>query len=262
VIICALEEAQQSSAAAAYGAWLSESLSMPLRLEAAATRDDLIAAAARSEARLLVVAARGSDSAQLKPVLSLVDAAPVPVVVLPEAATDAWEDPHRARRNSRPNAVSGTDGSPIAADAAALAGELAARMGGRLLISHAVTEPLPRGPGWSPQSTDGISGPLRAAERYELLARTLAEFRECPAEICFRELYGDPVEVLDGVGTAESAALIAVGTRGVGMARLALAGSIAASLVRRATRPVLVMPAPLPQPSQGSPAEHGSTAIV
>jgi nucleotide-binding universal stress UspA family protein len=257
VIVCALEEGQQSSAAAGCTAWLSESLSMPLRLEGAAG-DDLIAAT-HSEARLLVVGARGSDSAQLTLVLSVVDAAPVPVVVLPEAATDLWGDPHRARRNSRPNAVCGTDGSPIAADAAALAGELGARLGGRLVITHAVTEPLPRGPGWSPQSTDGVSGPLRAAERSLLLSRTLAELRECPAEICFRELYGDPVEVLDGVGSAESAAFIAVGTSGIGRSRLALAGSIAASLASRATRPVLVIPVVgAPDPGRDS-AERGST---
>jgi nucleotide-binding universal stress UspA family protein len=262
VIVCALEEGQQSSAAAGYAAWLAESLSMPLRLEGAATRDDLIAAATQSEARLLVVGARGGDAAQLTPVRSVVDAAPVPLVVLPEAATDVWADPHRARRNSRPNAVCGTDGSPIAADAAALTGELGARLGRRLVITHAVTEPLPRGPGWSPQSTDGVSGALRAAERTELLSRTLAELRECPAEICFRELYGDPVEVLDGVGSGESAAFIAVGTSGIGKTRLALAGSIAASLVRRATRPVLVMPTRRTAVSRRDQAERGSTTLA
>jgi nucleotide-binding universal stress UspA family protein len=242
MIVCALEDGQQSSAAAAYAVWLSESLALPLRLEGHDTHDELIAAAARCQARLLVVGVGGSDSAELKPVLSLVDAARTPVVVLPEVAIAEWEDPQRARRTIRPNVVCGNDGSPVAADAAAFAGDLAARLGGRLVVAHAVTEPHPREPGSSPQSVDGASGPLRATERCSLVRRALSELRECPAEVCFRELYGDPVEVLDGVGLAESAALIAVGSRGLGMARLALAGSIAASLLRRATRPVLVMP--------------------
>jgi nucleotide-binding universal stress UspA family protein len=261
MIVCALDEGQQSSAAAAYAVWLSESLALPLRLDDAETHDELIAGAASSDARLLVVGVRGTDSTQLKPVLSLVEAARTPVVVLPAVATAAWEDPHRARRTIRPTAVCGIDGSSIAADAAAIAGELATRLGGRLVIAHAVTDALPQRPASSAEPFDGVSDALHATERSELLDRTLAELRECPAEVCFRELYGEPVEVLDGVGSAESAALIAVGSRGVGRARLAFAGSIAAGLLRRATRPVLLMPPSVTGVAEAKRAELESTPV-
>jgi nucleotide-binding universal stress UspA family protein len=242
MIVCALENGQQSSAATAYALWLSQSLALPLRLDDTETHDELIASAASSDAHLLVVGVQGTDSAQLEPVLSLVEAAQTPVVVLPPVATAAWGDPRRARRATRPTAVCGADGSPSAADAAAIAGEIAARLGGRLVIVHAVTDPHRRGPAPSAEPIDRSSNPLRAWERSELLGRTVAQLRECPAEACFRELYGGPVEVLDGVASAESAALIAVGSRGAGRARTALVGSIVASLLRRATRPVLVVP--------------------
>jgi nucleotide-binding universal stress UspA family protein len=242
MIVCALENEQQSSAATAYALWLSQSLALPLRLDDTETHDELIASVVSSDARLLVVGVGGSESAQLEPVLSLVEAAQTPVVVLPPVATAAWGDPRRARRTTRPTAVCGADGSPSAAEAATIASELAARLGGRLVIAHAVTDPLPRGPASSTEPIDRVSDPLRAWERSELLGRTLAKLRECPAEACFRELYGGPVEVLDGVASAESAALIAVGSRGAGRARPAVVGSIAASLLMRATRPVLVVP--------------------
>jgi nucleotide-binding universal stress UspA family protein len=202
MIVCALGDGQQSSAAAAYAAWLSESLGLPLRLHGAETPDELIATVARDDAGLLVVAA------------------------------------------------------------AASAGELAARLGGRLVIAHAVSEPLVREPASSGAPLDGLSGCLRATERSELLERTLAKLRECPAEVCFTEIYGEPVEVLDGVGAAESAALIAVGSRGVGMARLTLAGSIAASLLRRATRPVLVLPATVAGVAASEPDELESAPAL
>jgi nucleotide-binding universal stress UspA family protein len=262
MIVCALGDGQQSSAAAAYAAWLSECLGLPLRLHGAETPDELIATVARDDVGLLVAAAQGSRSAELMPVISLVGLAQSPVIVLPEAATAAWEDPHRARRTIRPTAVCGTDGSPLAAAAAAMAGELAARLGGRLVIAHAVSEPLAREPASSGAPLDGLSGCLRATERSELLERTLAKLRECPAEVCFTEIYGEPVEVLDGVGAAESAALIAVGSRRVGMARLTLAGSIAASLLRRATRPVLVLPATVAGVAASEPDELESTAAT
>jgi nucleotide-binding universal stress UspA family protein len=261
MIVCALGDGQQSSAAAAYAAWLSECLGVPLRLHGAETHDELIATAARYDAGLLVVAARGSSSAELNPVISLVGLARTPVIVLPEAATTAWDDPHRARRTVRPTAVCGTDGSPISADAVACAGELAARLGGRLVIAHAVTDPLARRPA-SSVPREGLSGSLRATERSELLGRTLAKLRACPPEVCFTELYGEPVEVLDGVGAAESAALIAVGSRGVGLARPAIAGSIAASLLRRATRPVVVIPPTLARVAPLERNERESAAVT
>jgi nucleotide-binding universal stress UspA family protein len=262
MIVCALGDGPKSSAAAAYAAWLSECLGLPLRLHGAETADELIATVAREDAGMLVVAAGASRSAELMPVISLVGLARTPVIVLPEAATAAWEDPHRARRTIRPTAVCGTDGSPLAAAATASAGELAARLGGRLVIAHAVGEPLVREPASSGARLDGLSGCLRATERSELLERTLGKLRECPAEVCFKEIYGEPVEVLDAVGAAESAALIAVGSRGVGMARLTHAGSIAASLLLRATRPVLVLPATVANIAASEPAQLESTAAT
>jgi nucleotide-binding universal stress UspA family protein len=217
---------------------------------------------ARDDAGLLVVAAGGSRSAELAPVISLVGLARTPVIVLPEAATAAWEDPHRARRAIRTTAVCGTDGSHLAAAAAASAGELATRLGGRLVIAHAVNEPLARELASSGAPLEGLSGYLRATERSALLKRTLAKLRECPAEVCFTEIYGEPVEVLDGVGAAESAALIAVGSRGIGVARPNRGGSIAASLLKRATRPVLVLPATVAGVAASEPDERESTAAV
>jgi nucleotide-binding universal stress UspA family protein len=243
MIVCALENGRQSSAAVAYATWLSESLGFPLRLEGVEAGRELAETVARHGARtaLLVIAARPDDSDELNPILTLLGGARTPLIVLPEAASAAWEDPHRARREVRTTAVCGTDGSPSAAAAAAIAAELASGLGGRLVVAHAVDEPLTRRPA-SSGPRDGVSSSLFAMQRLELLQRTLAELRDCPHDFSFTELYGEPVEVLDGVGAAEAAALVAVGSRGIGKARLAVAGSISASLVRRATRPVLVMP--------------------
>lgn len=260
MIVCALEEGQQSSAATAFAAWLSESLALPLRLDSADPPDELTALSARPETRLIVVGV-GDGPAQLETILSKVDASPTPVVVLPEGATGVWENPHRARRTVRPNVVCGTDGSPIAAGATAIAAELAARLDGRLVVVHAVGEPLPRESSTAATSIDGVWGPIRATARSELVSRALAELRKAPSEVCFRELHGDPVEVIDRVGAAESAAMIAVGSRGLGRARLALSGSIAASLLKRATHPVLVIPPRVTHVAAATSAERESTLV-
>jgi hypothetical protein len=76
MIVCTLENGQQSSAAPAYALWLSQSLALPLRMDDTETHDELIASPRELDARLLVVGARGTESAQLEPVLSLVEAAP------------------------------------------------------------------------------------------------------------------------------------------------------------------------------------------
>jgi nucleotide-binding universal stress UspA family protein len=246
MIICAVDETRESSAAAAFASWLSRRTGARLLLQTARTGDDFLTVAERDETSTLVVPRRGSVTAGLKPTLSLVNRARRPVIVMTEAALAAWATPSRAEREVRPVTVCGTDGSRLAAAAATCAALLAAALGGKLVLVHAERRPVVRPPA-AGNPLHGLERQLQSGRRAGLLRRSVAELEECPPEVVALHRYGEPVDVLDGVAASESAALLAVGTAGVGADRVALTGSVAAELLQRSRHPVLVTP-PAPYP--------------
>ena len=133
--------------------------------------------------------------------------------------------------------VCGVNRSAEAASAARVAGALARRLGSRLELVY-VSEPRAR-------PEPNVVSAVRQAVR--------------------EQLEWDDVEVLVVSGAvaarvleaAEHALLVVVGTRGEGALRRTLFGSVSAELVRRPSRPVLVVPAR----AASRPALHGRAIV-
>jgi nucleotide-binding universal stress UspA family protein len=69
---------------------------------------------------------------------------------------------------------------------------------------------------------------------------------------------GDPIRVLPEM--ARGAAMLVVGCHQDGLVRHALLGSVSAACVRRASCPVVVIPAVVPQPEETSSTQPATTA--
>jgi nucleotide-binding universal stress UspA family protein len=241
MIFCGLHENPRSSAAVAYAVWLAQQLHMPLRLAPAYPRNELLAAAEAHRARLLVVACQDSDSSgnSRDGAQSLVKESPRPVIALSKRAALPWRAPHRAQRNARPLIVAGVDGSEASLAAAAEAADLTERMDSWLMLVHARSDQVPHGP--TRFSVDNrLAGTDDGACR-RLAQSVLPRLGRANGEAGARELFGDPVEALEAVASAEAAAMIAVGSRGLEPDRLVPGGSVSAALIRDASRPVLVL---------------------
>ena len=210
---------------------------MPLWLCPAEPRNELLAAAEAHRARLLVVA--GGDSDSVDSVLSLAQDSPQPVIALSRRATAQWREPHRAQASARSLIVAGVDGSEASLAAAAEAADLTERMDSWLILVQAQPVPVPHGATWL--SADDPHDEADDSARRALAQCVLPTLGPEDGESCVRSVRGDPVEVLDATASAEAAAMIAVGSRGLGRDRRAHGGSVSAALIRDASRPVLVL---------------------
>jgi nucleotide-binding universal stress UspA family protein len=135
--------------------------------------------------------------------------------------------------------VLGTDGSPTAEEATAVAIELAQDTGARLCVAAAWEAPLTVYP-YAPEST---VPELQRAERARATnaARTaIARATEAgvEAESFVRE--GDPVDIVSETARNTSASLIVVGSHGWGPLRRLFFGSVSMALLHEAPCPVLV----------------------
>jgi nucleotide-binding universal stress UspA family protein len=132
--------------------------------------------------------------------------------------------------------VVGIDGSPVAREALRWASRLVARLGGELVVVHALglLEPL---------HGELLPGHHHAAEIEDVMARewcaALARSGVAHRTIV-RE--GHPVDVLVGVAREEDARLLVVGSRGIGDTQALVLGSTSLQLLRQAPVPVLVVP--------------------
>jgi nucleotide-binding universal stress UspA family protein len=197
----------------------------------------LAAVADRLKATLIVVGARGRGPAgSLRGSVSQSLAADPsrPILVVPPR----WPlpAPGAARRGAAsPSIVCGVDGSSAAMRAARVAGTLASVLGLRFVPVHvddgAGAFAADLAPEASPRS--------RKHPRLRLLDAAAATAGHPSAE--GHLLRGSPASALAEVAGAESAEMIAVGTRGHGGLKALVLGSVSRALLASASRPVLVI---------------------
>lgn len=136
--------------------------------------------------------------------------------------------------------VCGLDDSDGARRAAQVADDLACDLGARLVLVHAA--PL------APSMLYGTSvDPETLREQTLDDARRLLDDveRGCRAgNVTRRVEHGLPIDVLMRVLRDEHADLLVVGTRGAGVLRSALVGSVAQQMLAISPCPVMVVPAP------------------
>lgn len=243
MILSAIDARPQAGAVTAFAAWLARELDMPHRVHALNPWNELFAELNRPQVRLLVLAAgEPQRGAAIELDHELVARSPRPVIALPTRATGPWLAPHAASRNLRAVVVCGADGSFASVRAAREAGEVAARLSGRVVLAHVLADPPPEAPLWSQPGSVDVLADARRSCRERLVGPAVGAASRAAAGARARYLAGDPVRALDRLAAEESAALIAVGSHGLGE-RPALRGSVSRGLIRVAGRPVLVVPA-------------------
>jgi nucleotide-binding universal stress UspA family protein len=201
--------------------------------------------AAREHADLIVVGShsRGRHHRLLdvNHALQVLHAASTAVAVVPDGGTVA----PRLQR-----IAVGFDGSPESRAALILAADLARTTGGELRVENVVDQ---RRPAWAADavgfdSTRWLKTLL--ADGHRLVDEAIAELSDVRADA--RVVIGEPARTL--ADTAEFADVLVLGSRRWGpLARLAL-GSTSEAVVRRAARPVLVLPRATEASSAGTGA--------
>jgi nucleotide-binding universal stress UspA family protein len=135
--------------------------------------------------------------------------------------------------------VVGVDGSPHARRALDWALREARLRDGRCLLIHAYT--------LGTTSAGGVAAAEEiAVTAAEVLDHELAFARESGLPVEGRTVLGGAAKALLDVATDVDADLLVVGSRGLGAFKGALLGSVSTASVHHATRPVVVIPAPVP----------------
>jgi nucleotide-binding universal stress UspA family protein len=228
-----------------------------MRLVEGAPADQLIEVADQEDAELLVVGSRGRgalSSAVLGGVSRKVARdARCPVVVVPPAVSIGAD----GNGGSEGTVVCGVDGSGHSVTAAQVAGRLAERLGGRLLVVHARQDLKAvasyRG---ARSSTPPVTGQPDAVRRQaDLVVEEAVEAVDADVEATGLVESGAPAGVLAAVADREDARLIVIAARGMGAVRAAFLGSVTTVLATSATRPVVVLSEPaelaLAEPASG-----------
>jgi nucleotide-binding universal stress UspA family protein len=225
------------------------------RLVEGSPADRLIEVADDEDAELLVVGSRGRgaiSSAVLGGVSRKVARdARCPVVVVPPAVSIGARE-----GNGEAAVVCGVDSSGHAVTAAQVAGRLAERLGGRLLVVHARQDlkaviSYPSARSTTPPVTGQEDAVRRQADR---VVEEAVEAVEVDVEAIGLVESGAPAGVLAAVADREDARLIVIAARGMGAVRAAFLGSVTTALATSATRPVVV----LSEPAELALAERAS----
>jgi nucleotide-binding universal stress UspA family protein len=241
-LIWIADDGPGAAAAMAFGIWLSDCLGAHARPFTGASVEGVLAAAAEHEA-LLVTAGRGNGSGR-GATDELIRRFPGQLAVLPPAALELWLDPHEARRRAGRVIVTGCNGTASSIGAAELAGGIAAQLRGKVLVVHAARGQALMPARSSPLDRDPIGLSDRASRR-TLLSPALAAARAQGAAAKARLFDGAPLVALADLAASRYAPLIVVGaSRSVG------SYSLAAELVARQDRPVLIAAA---QPGAANP---------
>lgn len=135
--------------------------------------------------------------------------------------------------------VVATDGSDPADEAVGAGAGLARALGAQMVLVY-VRPPL--GTLGEPYYQERLSEQMGQARSALDRARRLAE--EKGAEAQEEILEGNAAEQIVELARARDAAVIVVGSRGLGSIAGALLGSVSSAVIHRADRPVLVVPGP------------------
>jgi nucleotide-binding universal stress UspA family protein len=216
-----------------------------VRLVEGSPAERLMEVADDEDAELLVVGSRGRGaigSAVLGGVSrKLARDARCPVAVVPPAVSIGARE-----GNGAGAVVCGVDGSGHALTAAQVAGRLAQRLGGRLLVVHARQDlkALASYPG-ARSTTPPVTGQDDAVRRQaDRVVDEAVKAVEVDVETTGLVEPGAPAGVLAAVADREDARLIVIAARGMGAVRAAFLGSVTTALATSATRPVVVLSEP------------------
>lgn len=230
------------------------------RLVEGSPAERLVGLAEEEDAELLVVGSRGHGSLR-SAVLGgvsrrVIQDARCPVVVVPpEAAAGVPED----AQGGEGVVVCGVDGSEHALAAARLAGRLAQRLGGRLLVVHARqdTKALASYPG-ARGTTPPVTGqPDAVGRQAEQVVEEAVQAVDVEASGLIES--GPPADLLASAADREDAALIVIAARGMSAVRAALLGSVTTALTTAATRPVVVLSEPAELAFAERPGDQGGS---
>jgi nucleotide-binding universal stress UspA family protein len=217
-----------------------------VRLVEGSPAERLIKVAEDEDAELLVVGSRGRgalSSAVLGGVSRKVARdARCPVVLVPPAASIGAREGNRGSGT----VVCGVDGSGHAVTAAQVAGRMAERLGGRLLVVHARQDlkALASYPG-ARSTTPPLTGQEDAVQRQaDRIVEEAVEAVDVDVEATGLVESGAPADLLAAAADREDARLIVIAARGMGAVRAAFLGSVTIALAASATRPVVVLSEP------------------
>jgi nucleotide-binding universal stress UspA family protein len=213
-----------------------------IRLVEGSPQERLREAVDEDGADLLVVGSRGRGALQSAVFgsvsRSLVTSAHCPVVVVPPGLPD-----RSSESGGEASIVCGVDGSDHAVAAARLGADLAARLGFRLLVVHALPDlgavvSYPGARSTAPPFSAQPDERDRHARRIIDAAVDAAGAAEGIVEP------GRPWDVLESVADREGGELLLVAARGLSGVRAAMFGSVANEVVTSSRRPVVVLPEP------------------
>jgi nucleotide-binding universal stress UspA family protein len=216
----------------------------------------LLATARAEQATVLVVGSRAAR---------LVSRASCPVVVIPATVATAstaadWGRERMASRREPDDAVPmkkkttnsilcGVDGSMEARLALRHAAQLSDLLGVRLVVAH-VVQPTPLGVGPTARQLASIPFDDLLAGGEAMLDQIL-EAEELGG-VERRVVLGFPGDRLADLADDEGAELIVVGSRGRGVLKAALLGSVSTNVIAVARQPVLVVPPRTETPTRGA----------
>jgi nucleotide-binding universal stress UspA family protein len=217
-----------------------------VRLAEGTPAEAIMREAYQEGAEFIVVGSRGHGA--LRSTLlgsvsrSLAEEASCPVVIVPAGDGTAGAD--GGGTSGEASVVCGVDGSPHALTAAIFAGDLARRLGWRLVVVHALqnVRSVLAYPG-----TRLDSPPPPVTGQSDAVAQQASDLVKRAAEAAGSSdpgvvEPGPPAEVLESVADRERGRLLVIASRGIGGVRAALLGSVTSALTARAGRPVVVLP--------------------
>jgi nucleotide-binding universal stress UspA family protein len=216
------------------------------RIEAGSAADGLVAAARVESPRLIVVGASGSSGLRAALLCTVAGElplkAPCPVVVVPSEAE--LPDPAAPALAAR-SIVCGISESSEAPAVAAVAGELAAALGVRLILVHARLPIPPAGAAALSRHAvavqEDVLVELEQRRAMELVERAV-EWSRCPPEQVEAAVEtGEPAQRVEALADQVAAELIVVGSRGRGRLSAAVLGSTSRTLASSASRPVAIV---------------------
>jgi nucleotide-binding universal stress UspA family protein len=192
--------------------------------------------AASPQTALLVVADDGAGPLMGRlagePARKVLRDAACPVVVVPPGEPE--------RLDGRSRVICGLADTPEAASVAAVAGDLAVGLGGRLTCVHAAGgQPSASPPVWA-EPTDLHPADV---ERIDALVHRCRAALPETASAIFECVVGDAAQALREAAIREDAALVVVGRPSHGAFVSALVGSVTHTLLEECERPVVVAPA-------------------